>query len=393
MTIIAAVKDRNEGCIVSDIRLTSSGTKTQIDIAEKFRFFENRIAIYIAGDVFVLEKIIDLLNTISASITFDNIDAEQGPFISEIISYFNSQNPSNCSFITVYLDHESSNFKMFRFDFTKENSGWDFNLIQDSMFDFEIIGSGEVILEKDFFPKLPQLSLSSIYKETKRRNPDQLLAVDSIIQSIKKRLNILGADSYKILGISPIFERTTICDSSLEVWGGNIIGESIDTSNIDNYKKWDYTIKKNSERVQIIDNLSGQELQLSQITDELYDLIVDSPSKTFDPSQEEGLSFFSPYIINQHPMYDLSMNKTTILRRVIKITKKSYKGFNLQVKENLKTQITTYKGFVQLPSIELLPFSIGDYSSEFENEINGSSLFDNNLMEKYFGTNNPLKIP
>lgn len=53
MTLVAAVKYNNQACIISDVRLTSIDSGLQYDVAEKFIFIENKLAIFSAGDFFV----------------------------------------------------------------------------------------------------------------------------------------------------------------------------------------------------------------------------------------------------------------------------------------------------------------------------------------------------
>lgn len=68
LTLIAGVKGENEGCIIFDYRLTRP-SGSQYDAANKFAFYDNRLALFMAGQVLLLDKIIDRIQIKGAAIT------------------------------------------------------------------------------------------------------------------------------------------------------------------------------------------------------------------------------------------------------------------------------------------------------------------------------------
>lgn len=113
MTLISAVKHGNEGCIISDFRITTS--TRQYDTSLKWLDFDNSLMLYMAGKTNSLLPIIEeFLPTVYHDLCLENVDTEDGPVCNIIREIFSDKGASfESSIIGDYLDQPTNSFQMF----------------------------------------------------------------------------------------------------------------------------------------------------------------------------------------------------------------------------------------------------------------------------------------
>lgn len=222
MTLIAGVKVGNYGCVIGDFRLTNINTRKQYDVAQKFVFVENRLALYMAGSVFTLGDLKKIIEPNIDQITIQNVDDPNGILYQSVISFFNHQPHSVQSIIIgVYLDINSGTNKMFRIDAVSDGTNRDYHLLPDSSFENEVIGSGAIITDPEMFNETLS-SLSRIFKNTLGKGYNVSVATDAVEREILRRLEVLGPSIYEKAGITSVMNVSLIVGSALRVEGRTV---------------------------------------------------------------------------------------------------------------------------------------------------------------------------
>ena len=386
MTLIAAVRSGNEGCIISDFRLTDSSTGNQFDVAQKYAFVGNKIALFMAGTVFYLTDITHKLNVIISKITLENFDDDKGPFIQEVISVFNSKPTGSSAIICVFLDENKKTFKMLRMDAIHNDGQWQYRMVPDHDFNWQVIGTGGIVAHPSFYPGRSVFSLQDIFKSVRDKGYDLFSAGYSIENEIDVRLKVLGKEVYKQLGISPIMNLTLITESGLQVVGRTVEGESYGNGI---NQQWSYSYaRQQNGNVELKDEKTGQVVAVYQtLTDQFPDIAIGAPIQ-FDPAQLEGISY-------QYPKYTLSQwdvtlpgDNTRLVRYIHQTVYREWNGCYFPVRSIVHTE---EKSFEQ--KIPLQP-TINDYKIESNSlgDFKNIRLFNEDWLRSNLGDDYPFKI-
>ncbi|MFT7827041.1 hypothetical protein [Priestia megaterium] len=330
MTFIAGVKYKNMGCVISDLRITKISTGKQQDIGLKYIGFDNRLMLYMSGQtVSLLTLIQEALPTVSNQLTAENVDQESGPLKTILSAVVEGKDKTyESSIIGVYVNEPSNSFKMFRVDLKYINGGWQIKFIADNNFEWEVIGSGEILMQKEFFPNWSPFSLYEIFRNGLQplENPQYkdykycLKTVGEAIQdTIKQRLGALGKGIYKKLGISPVTSLSLISGSALIVIGGNYEITRYDTNEKPKIIK--YSIQKElSNRVALTNQLTNETIKAYQ-TDSDFPHLEMSRNNSFDPEELEGEDIlYPPYTLSQY-FFQLAPQEPISIIRLITHTK------------------------------------------------------------------------
>lgn len=240
MTCIVGVKGKNSNStVISDIRLTKNVSNSQYDSGLKFIQYDNRLTLFMSGPVFHLGEIEKELPQIKQELTYDNCDKNDSPLIEIILSLYDKQSyptEDESEFICIYVDTKSNSHKIFRFNITKNTSNWELQkLVQDTDFNWEVIGSGSVVAIKKYFPNSIAFELNKVFDELLDSYKDISDASIGIQKEIENRFESLkkttGKNIYEFLGVSPIFYRALIKDSTFA-----LVAEEKDIFNYENGK-------------------------------------------------------------------------------------------------------------------------------------------------------------
>ncbi|MCW3793857.1 hypothetical protein OM416_19885 [Paenibacillus sp. LS1] len=348
MTLIIGIKDGNRGCLISDFRITNVRTGDQSDIAMKYISFDDRLFLTMAGKtVTLLPQIQEQLPSIMRTLTFENVDDEEGPLKNVLDIVFRGKPASYDSpMIGVYLDHGSNSFKMFRIDtrFEHSNSTWSFSYVRDADFESEIIGSGEILSLSEFFPSFGPIGLynqfsrglSLRYSNTKKainenNTYDISTITNAIIFNVKTRLRSLGPSVYRLLGISPVLMPVIIENAHLRIEASEY--ETGYFNNQGEYKLANYSIERRREGEAIlIDHDTGTRIPVYPTNSDF------SPSNnqnvTFDPENlTAGDEYrYFPFTIKQVRTH------SSIIRSITMTTYLPYGNNEFPVREVIKRQ-------------------------------------------------------
>jgi hypothetical protein len=292
MTCIVGVKGANKkSTIISDIRLTDEETGEQNDSALKFIQFDNRISLYMSGNVFLLGEIKNELKKCKDNLTFENCDSTESPLINciaDLFKNFNFQPLSKAGFICVYGDADIKSHKIFRFDLQLKEKEWVIiNLTPDANFKWEVIGSGRAIANRGYFPKCISFELDKVFNSLLTQGEEITEASFVLKREITRRLDKLNAgpirNLYSVLGISPIF-CTAVAQEEDFVMG--LVEE--ETVSIENgkMKRSKYVMEPSRDGgVKFINVITYQETTAYQTT--LYNALKISKQPKFDPEGKE----------------------------------------------------------------------------------------------------------
>lgn len=225
MTLIAAMKYRNQGIVISDFRITNEVTGVQQDIGLKYIGFDNRLILYMAGKpTFLLPKLEEILPTIKNQLNFENVDQAEGPLKSVLETIMSGLDRNfESSIIGVFLNNPTNEFKMFRMDLLYRDNDWEVIVLPDQDFTWQVIGTGEIIMQPDFFPSWRPFSLHEVFCKglRTRDGEEETYSIETVAESIKdsirRRLLSLGGSVFKKLGISPEMNISIVEGSYLSV--------------------------------------------------------------------------------------------------------------------------------------------------------------------------------
>ncbi|CAM3804263.1 hypothetical protein ABER99_21390 [Paenibacillus glucanolyticus] len=285
MTLIAGVKVGNYGCVIGDFRLTKTNTGEQFDIAQKFVFVDNSLALYMAGAVFTLGNLKNILEPKINQITLQNVDDPHGVLYQSIIDFFDRQ-PHNVqsAIIGVYLDVASGTNKMFRIDALSDGTKRVYNLVPDLCFENEVIGSGVIITNQSKF-KETLTPLSKIFKNALDKGYNVRTATDVVEREIIGRLKELGPTVYQIEGISSVMNVSFIVGSALRVEGRTV--EEFTVGENKPLTKWSYTFGKDDTGNVFLKDNSTSKITPVHMTDEKFPPHMLNQEEIFDPGKIE----------------------------------------------------------------------------------------------------------
>lgn len=351
MTLIIGIKDGNRGCLISDFRITNVRTGDQSDIAMKYITFDNRLFLTMAGKtVDLLPQIQEQLPSTMRTLTFENVDDEEGPLKNVLDIVFRGKPASYDSpMIGVYLDQTSNSFKMFRIDtrFEGSNNTWSFRYVRDADFQSEIIGSGEILSLPEFFPSFGPLEL--LFDNFSNGTYDTSTITNTIISNIQTRLRSLGPSVYSLLGISPIMMPVIIENAHLRIEGNEY--ETGYFNNEGEYTSANYSIERRREGEAILINHdTGESIPVYPTNSDFAP--SNNQNVTFDPENlTAGQEYrYFPFTIKQ------VRTRSAIIRFITMTRYLAYGNNEFPVREVIKRQTlsTNICDTSPIPEIPLL---------------------------------------
>ncbi|PGX34582.1 hypothetical protein COE67_19845 [Priestia megaterium] len=397
MTLIAAIKYKNMGCVISDLRITKVSTGVQQDIALKYISFDNRLMLYMSGQtVSLLPLIQEALATVSNELSVENVDQEYGPLKTILSAVIEGKDKTyESSIIGIYVNEPSNSFKMFRVDIKYIDGSWEIEFIADNNFEWEVIGSGEILMQEEFFPNWHPFSLYKIFKNGLQplENPQYkdyeycLKTVGEVIQgTIKQRLGTLGKGIYKKLGISPVTSLSLISGSSLVVMGGNYEITRYETNK--KPKSIKYSIQKElSNRVALTNQLKNETIKIHQ-TDSDFPVLKMNNNISFDPEEVEGEDiFYPPYTLSQQIFQLAPQDPISVIRFIRHTEYLFWQGHKIPVRKIIKTQKKECR-YAEAEEINEYWLQIKDNNLQWDS----IDLFSKSWINKYIGKNNPFTL-
>jgi len=286
MTLIAGVKVGNAGCIIGDFRLTNMNTGDQFDVAQKFIFLDNRLALYMAGSINTLGELKVILAQKMSNISHQDVDNEDGFLYKTLKEYYDQQDHNTQSIIIgVHLDIDSGTNKMFRMDALSDGQRRTYKIVPDTEFECEVIGSGVIITDPNRFQNRPLYPLSYVFKKSIDKGYNVRTATDAVEHEILKRLKELGPSIYQDAGITSVMNLTIIVGSALRVEGRTVEEFTVNQNGEQIISSFTYEKVQNTEVV-LKDNITSETVNVYQSDEDFpYDKLENE--KIFDPQKIE----------------------------------------------------------------------------------------------------------
>ncbi len=271
MTIIATFRTNDFTVFVNDFRVTIKNTSKQVDASFKFIEFDEKLGLFLAGDVNLWKKVIPYINEIIAEVTVSNILNPDGP-LRETLNRYVGEIPNNIfgtgKAIGFIIDKDTNRNVQFQIELYS-GEGCLINDIPNN--ECTIIGSGAVIpaikesIEEQFGRISPEF----------KNNPYELS--NMLRNFVLTEMNLCGANSYAKLGISQCMARSILHGSNF-----GVIGEEVSGSFVTNNEAFQYqfSLTKNCEGEIILRN----EIDLSEsILNNIHQIKEDSVGNIIEP--------------------------------------------------------------------------------------------------------------
>lgn len=258
MTIIAMYKEYGESIFISDFRVTEKqdGIRIQKDISYKLVTFDDRIGLFLAGDVNKWKIAINKIELIKKNITFENVLDEDGILKNTLLDFSLSEDAGNCSALGFIIDTETNQNKVFEIDI-KPSWGCILNNVENIC--CIIKGSGGQLPNLD--TKI--LKLMSNNNEIFDKQEDKLNIKSMVIKNeIKNAISDFSDDGFKDLGISPVFQVSYLDGSTFEVASQDIEGGSF---NKESGYIFNYSFELEENKMQLKDNFTEKKVELKDI--------------------------------------------------------------------------------------------------------------------------------
>ena len=271
MTIVAAYRLDDRTIYVNDFRVTIKNPNRQMDVSFKFKEFDKRIGLFLAGDVNTWKALLPTITDLIPNVNLGNVLNEEGPLVvglQRAVERLPNHSYRAASAIGFLIDDEFKRNVQF---VIRLQPGAGLLLNELATNSCLVIGSGADIpnIEK----KLEEQFLSD-YQEV----GDDLYELGCRMRRrILKEMSLCGSSSFSKLGISPCMSVSTLVASHFMVRGEEHIGETYSETYSHRYY---FTIEKNEEgEIFLHDKLNGIVQKVNDICSMSQDVVGD----VFDP--------------------------------------------------------------------------------------------------------------
>lgn len=377
MTIIATYRIDDRAVYINDFRVTMRQPERQLDISFKFREFEGRLGLFIAGDVNLWRTLIPSINIVMHETSIDNVLDREGPFYDRLqreVERLPCDQYRDSGAIAFLIDDRRRQNVQF---IIRLSPGRGCIIEEVPVGTCIVIGSGNSI---------PSISnnLSSRFRSNLECIGEDLYrlgcGVREETQNIMRRC---GSTSFAKLGISPCICISTLAGSHFMIRGEDLSGESFSPSNYYNY---DFSFSRNSNgQIALIDHINNRET----IVNDIENINANIEGDIFDPqsltSGDDPTELFPNanvvYLLNQFviPEYRVvwrSIDKINFFNfREYRICNPNYTRIVDRIIDGCSSEMI--RSYTQLDKGY---FIINEYNNtEFEPQIN-ERLFDHEWL-------------
>ena len=298
MTIALIYKFDDKSVIINDFRVTFSNVSgtSQVDAINKFKKINDKMALFLAGNVEHWKEALTNLESVQEEITINNIFDSDGPLkvsLQSSLESISSENHSIMGAIGFFVNPSTNRNVTFGI---KGQAGQGCNIYEVLNDTCLVIGSGSCI------PDI-QDSILQVASRFVTRNGCELIDVANFLRNeLKLIFKNCGASSFEKLGISPIFAISTIESSTFKMIGEEIKGSFHSATNMEDIQ-YHYKYEMEDGSPVLFDYMSEIKIRIEDI----YNYVTSTTSNIFDP--EKLSSGFDPtsayiedrnmYIINQ----------------------------------------------------------------------------------------------
>jgi len=288
LTVIAAYRREDISIYIYDSMLTIKEPNKQMDASFKFIALEEKVGLFLSGDVNLWKKIIDGLENKVSGINLENIMEFDGPFRSEINKIV-GESPDNTYEYSRALgfirDQENKKNLQFLLELNP-GKGCLITEIQDG--EFKVIGSGsyvpdiEIILKENF---------DSLYYKYKKHLDLYRFASDCR-EEMELIIQNCGPSIYKILGISTVLSLAHVVGDYFEIIGEEREGGRF--TKVKGHRHKFSTLKNKKGKVQYLDHLDKNK---GYYLNNVFETTLETSGDIFDPrfslNSEDPLKYYS----------------------------------------------------------------------------------------------------
>lgn len=276
MTIAAIYKKDDKTIFTTDFRITYRNENNELiqkDICKKLIDIDNKMVLFLAGNVMNWKKILDEIYSVKKDINCENILDEDGPLKNVLLDISLRLKGSSSTAIGFIIDEETEQNKVFKVEVIPGN-GRIIEEVENNK--STIIGSGQGI------PHINERINKAIELKAEWFDNDLFKLADIMRNEIIYALGCIGSSSFSEFGISPCMSISFLDKSNFKVAGEEIIGENIE-GNISNI--FNYSLEND-----INDNLilKNHLVNISLMTQDINNISESSDGQTFDPQNLES---------------------------------------------------------------------------------------------------------
>lgn len=258
MTMIAVYKEYDKSIFISDFRVTEieEDSKKQKDISYKLITFDDRIGLFLAGNVDKWKIAVSNIELIKENITFENILDEEGVFKNTLRDFSFSEYAGNCSALGFIIDRNTNQNKVFEIDI---EPSWGCMVRELENECCVIKGSGAKLENLDETILNLMKSNNKIFDRCEDKQSTKSLIIKN---EIKRAITMSPHGGFKELGISPVFQISYLNGSIFYVASQDIEGGSF---NEESGNIFDYSFKLEENKIQLKDNFTEEKVELKNI--------------------------------------------------------------------------------------------------------------------------------
>lgn len=275
MTIAAVYRKDDRAIFISDFRVTkttSDNQKVPKDISFKFTQLDDRIGLFLAGDVNEWKDAISKIEIIKDKITFNNIDdEEENPLREELISFALQECKRRLSSIGFIINDNKKENKVFKIEVFPGKGC----IITPIINGVTVIGSGGNLPNIENRMKIVLKKAVSLFK-------DNLHGLGHCMRNeIKSTLSEIGSEAFQTYGISTIMSISILEKGSFYISGEDIEGKNI---NKDKSRSLNYSFKKGEGDSIILKDIIKEKIQKLE---DINSLKAGASGGIFDPEMLE----------------------------------------------------------------------------------------------------------
>ncbi|KTR25780.1 hypothetical protein RSA11_13630 [Exiguobacterium indicum] len=389
MTLHAVYRFNDDRAIfLSDFRLTEAGS-IQSDSSFKFFSDDEKLGLFLSGDVDLWKVVLQEFNKISCNINLENVLNDDGVFKQHLIDCaLNNPHYSVARAIGFLIDDSKKENILFQIEISPGNGAIISPIEKNTC---QLIGAGPLI------PNLKEKIVQRVQKDIDFFGMDLYQLADGMRKETINAIKSCGATAFAKFGISPVMFVSSLAGSHFVIRGEELTFGKYSDKAPPILAKYAFTTNSQGEKVLIEYN---NDLQTREVVlQDVQQILGNSPQDKFDPEQHEKL--FDPikefpdrsfiHLFHQWVVLANSVASINVVYRSIKkinIIEVGPPGKKIKVLNPL--EIIAEGIEVSEEELTLYPDSRNNYilideslEKEFDDLVKPANLFNHELLIRY----------